>query len=370
MRLRKLAAYLLTLSTMALSVCHTPALADAKRRVAILPFEYGAVTSEVGTVDVGKGITTLMITRLVNDGTYKVVDRQMLDQILKEQNLSVSDRADPQTALKIGKILACDAIVVGTVTHFGFENKNVNIGAAANAASSYIPYVGGFGFGNIGVRKSKVKVAINARIIDTNTTEILGVAEGQGESKRSGASLWGGGGGYGGGGSGGFDFGGDGFASSIAGEATYAAVDQLATQISGMSAKIPDNQSIANKDVQGKIADVSGDQVILNVGKLNGLSEGDTLQVERATKTIKDPVSGRVIKEVMSTIGVIKLKQVDSDNSTGSVVKSSGSLLVGDNVRKITTDVSAIVLTPLPSSSSTTTASGGPAAHSTTKKTK
>ncbi|MBY0356626.1 MAG: hypothetical protein K2W82_01385 [Candidatus Obscuribacterales bacterium] len=352
MKLRKLAAQILSLSIIALSFCQAPAQADAKRRIAVLPFEYGAVTSQVGTVDVGKGITTLMITRLVNDGTYKVVDRQMLDQILKEQNLSVSDRADPQTALKIGKILACDAIIVGTVTNFGFENKNVNVGAAASAATSYIPYVGGFGgFGSLGVRKSKVKVAINARIIDTNTTEILGVAEGQGESKRSGASLWGGGMGSGGG----FDFGGDGFASSIAGEATYAAVDQLATQISAMSAKIPDNQSIANKDVQGKIADVTGNQVILNVGKINGLAIGDTLQVERATKTIKDPVSGRVIKEVMSTIGVVKLNQVDSDNATGEVVKSSGALAVGDNVRKITTDVSAIILTPLNTTPATAT---------------
>ncbi len=42
--------------------------ASLKRRVAILPFEYGAVTSQVGTVDVGKGITTLLITKLVNDG--------------------------------------------------------------------------------------------------------------------------------------------------------------------------------------------------------------------------------------------------------------------------------------------------------------
>lgn len=372
MRLRQLAAYFLIMSIMSLSFCQAPAQADAKRRIAILPFEYGAVTSEVGTVDVGKGITTLMITRLVNDGTFKVVDRQMLDQILKEQNLSVSDRADQQTALKIGKILSCDAIIVGTVTHFGFENKNMNIGAAASAASSYIPYgIGGFGFGNLGVRKSKVKVAINARIIDTNTTEILGVAEGQGESKRSGASLWGGGGGGGGGGSGGFDFGGDGFASSIAGEATYSAVDQLATQIVGLSAKIPDNQSIANKDVQGKIADVTGNQVILNVGKINGLGEGDTLQVERATKTIKDPVSGRVIKEVMSTIGIIKLKQVDSDNSTGDIIKSSGALAVGDNVRKVTTDVSAIILTPLNSpSASAATASGAPSSGTAAKKTK
>lgn len=339
MRLRKIAALLSTLCLMAMSICQLPVHADAKRRVAILPFEYGAVSSHVGTVDVGKGITSLMITKLVNDGTYRVVDRQMLDQILKEQNLSVSDRADPATAIKIGKILACDAIIVGTVTAFGFENSSMNVGGAVSSATSYIPYVGGLGaLGGLSVKKSKVKVAVNARIIDTATTEILGVAEGQGQSKRSGASLWGG--------SSWSDWGSDGFASSIAGEATYAAVDQLATQCVALSAKIPDNQSIASLDVKGKVADVTGDQVIINVGKVNGLNAGDSMQVDRPYKTIKDPETGKVLKELTATVGVITLKQVDTDNSTCAVVRGSG-IKIGDSVRKVTTDVSAVVLTPL-----------------------
>jgi curli biogenesis system outer membrane secretion channel CsgG len=278
-----------------------------------------------------------MINKLVSDGTFRVVDRQMLDQILKEQNLSVSDRADPNTAIKIGKILACDAMIVGTVTNFGFETKSVNVGGAASYATGYIPYVGGLGgaLSGFGSKKSKVKVSISARVIDTATGEILGVAEGQGLSSRGGTSL------------GIVDVDNSDFASSIAGEATYQAVNQLAATINTLATKIPDNQSIANKDVQGKIADVTGKQVIINVGKINGLAVGDSLQVERVTKTIKDPVSGKVLKEITGAIAVIKLSSVDSDNSTGDIVKSTGNVSVGDNVKKVTTDVSAIVLTPL-----------------------
>src|SRR5208282_2879609 len=97
------------------------------------------------------------------------------------------------------------------------------------------------------------------------------------------------------------------FSSSIAGEATYQAVNQLASTINSLSTKIPDNQSIANKDVQGKVAAVTGNQVIINVGKINGLAVGDSLQVEHVTNTIKDPVSGKVLKEVTGTIAVLKL---------------------------------------------------------------
>lgn len=325
------------------------ARADAKRRIAILPFEYGSVSSEVGTVDVGKGIVALLTTRLVNDGTYRVIDRQMLDAILKEQNLSVSDRADPATACKIGKILSVDAIIVGTVTQFGFETKSTNVGAAASVASGYVPYgLGGLagGFGGFGSKKSKCKVAIDAKIIDTNTAEILAAVNGSGMSKRGGVSLFGGGGSGWSGGSGSFDSGSSDFATSIAGEATLQAVDSIATQLEGMAAKIPDNQSVAAANVQGKVADVTGTTCILNVGKTNGLAAGDNLQVERVFKTVKDPATGKVLKELTNTIAVINLTSVDPDSSTGNITKGSG-VRVGDTVRKVTTDVSAVVLSPV-----------------------
>jgi curli biogenesis system outer membrane secretion channel CsgG len=200
MKIRKIQALISALLFLISIGVPYDAHASAKRRIAILPFEYGAVQSEVGTVDVGKGINSLLITKIVNDGTYSVVDRQMLDSILKEQNLSVSDRADPATACKIGKLLSVDAIVVGTVTQFGFETHTTNVGAGASVVSSavgsFVPFggLGGLagGFGHAGIKKSKAKVAIDARIIDINTSEILAAVHGSGESKRSSSSLFGG----------------------------------------------------------------------------------------------------------------------------------------------------------------------------------
>lgn len=328
------------------------ASASAKRRIAIMPFEYGAVSSEVGTLDVGKGITSLLITKIVNDGTYSVVERQMLDSLLKEQNLSVSDRADPATACKIGKLLSVDGIIVGTVTQFGFESKNMNVGAAASAAAAYIPYVGGFGFGGLGIRKSKVKVAVDARLVDINTSEILAAVHGSGESKRSGASLFGGGGSGWSGGSGSFDMGSSGFASSIAGEATLQAIDDIGGQLCALAGKIPDNQSILAANVTGQVADVTGSQVIVNVGKQNGLTNGDNLRVDRIYKTVKDPTSGKPLKELSNTVAIVTLNEVEDTSATGNITRGAG-VKVGDTVRKVTTDVSAILIQPTLTSAST-----------------
>lgn len=59
--------------------------ADRKKRVAILDFEYGTVRSSsaalFGTdVDIGKGISDLLVKHLVKDGTYSVIERRALDK--------------------------------------------------------------------------------------------------------------------------------------------------------------------------------------------------------------------------------------------------------------------------------------------------
>jgi curli biogenesis system outer membrane secretion channel CsgG len=37
-------------------------------------------------IDIGKGISDMLVTMLVKDGTYSVIERKALDQVLAEQN--------------------------------------------------------------------------------------------------------------------------------------------------------------------------------------------------------------------------------------------------------------------------------------------
>ena len=99
-------------------------------------FEYGTVSSYVsqifGTnVDIGAGIADMLVDRLVNDGTYSVIERKALDKVLKEQNFSNSDRADPNSAAKLARILGVDCIIIGSITQFGRDDKQQNIGGGA-----------------------------------------------------------------------------------------------------------------------------------------------------------------------------------------------------------------------------------------------
>lgn len=48
-------------------------------------------------------------------GTYQVMDRNHLDQILKEHKLNAEGFIDPETAKELGRLKAVDAIITGTV---------------------------------------------------------------------------------------------------------------------------------------------------------------------------------------------------------------------------------------------------------------
>lgn len=314
---------ILQLCVIVLLVSLTLNAADRKKRVAILDFEYGTVRSSSAAlfgsdVDIGKGITDLLVKHLVKDGTYSVIERRALDKILAEQNFSNSDRANPSSAAKIGKLLGVDAIIVGSITQFGGENKNTKVGGGGGGW-------GGFGVGGIGLKKSKAIVGLDARLVDIDTGEILAVAEGKGESQRSGTSLLGGGGGWHGWGGGAVDFSSSGFEETIIGEAVKAAVQQMSSGV------ISANTKLATRvvTVQGQVAFVEMNQVVLNVGIKNGLKVGDRLTVERVTQEIKDPATGNVLRRLSSQIGTVEISDVDDGSAVAKILEGKG-FKVGD----------------------------------------
>ena len=102
---------------------------------------------------------------LVKDGTYSVIERSALDRILREQNFSNSDRANPTSAARIGKLLGVDAIIVGSITQFGNETKQTGLGGAAAT--------GQLRRRRLLAQEEKAVVGLTARIVDIDTGEIL-----------------------------------------------------------------------------------------------------------------------------------------------------------------------------------------------------
>ncbi len=299
-----------------------------KKRVAVLNFEYGTVQSGLAAIfgtniDVGKGIADMLVEKLVQGGAYSVYERKALDKLLAEQNFSNSDRADATSAAKIGKLLGVEAIVIGSITQFGRDDKQTNVGGSALGGIT-----GRYGIGGVGRREAKAVVGISARLVNVDTGEIMAAVTGNGQSARSGTTLLGAGGASGAGGGGAYDMNSSNFANSILGEATTQAVSTVATKLNGNAAQIPTREI----KIEGLVADVSGDTIILNVGSRAGVHVGDKLSVRRVAREVKDPATGKVIRRIEDNLGEITITEVDELSAVGKY-SGAGKPKTGDAVR-------------------------------------
>lgn len=301
-----------------------------KKRVAVVDFEYGTVQSGAAAIfgqnlDVGRGIADLLVEQLVREGTYSVIERKAIQKIMAEQNFSNSDRADPNSAAKIGKLLGVDAIIMGSITQFGRDDRNLSTGGGLvrGQAAKY-------GLGNVGLKSSKAVVAISARIVSVDTGEILSVSNGRGESKRSGTSLGGAGGSGNTSAGGAINMSSTNFANTIIGEATTDAVANLRGELVAGAAKLPERVVV----IDGLIADASGNTLVMNVGTRAGVRVGQVLQVQQSGREIRDPATGRVIRRMTTPIGEVRITEADELSSVGTF-SGAGKPKNGDSVKSM-----------------------------------
>ncbi len=68
----------------------------------------------------GKSVFESLITAFVNQRRFHLIEREKMEEVLSELELSQTELVDPATASEIGKIVVADAILTGTI----YEGKN------------------------------------------------------------------------------------------------------------------------------------------------------------------------------------------------------------------------------------------------------
>ena len=286
-----------------------------KPRIAVIDFDFSSVGSPnlLSLIPGGAdGVADLLVTGLVQSDKYTVVERSEIETILAEQNLGASGRVDASTAAEIGRILGVNAVIIGSVTQFDLQQQS-----------------GGGGAFGIGARtqKTTADVAIDVRVVDTNTAEILHVAQGSGSQNQSDSQV--------------SVFGiNAGASTSNEGKLLTLATEQAVKEISD-SMKQEASNIAALQDtlpqVDAVVASVSGNTVVLNKGNNDRYREGMTVSIERVTEEVKDPETGEVIRQLTAEVGTVELTDVDGKSSLGKLV--SGSLpKVGDVAKPVASD--------------------------------
>jgi len=92
----------------------SPVQAEYKKtKVAVLDFQLHGEGYE--TQDMGKIVAEWLITALVRDGRFEVIERRLLEKILTEQKLGLSGILDETSASKLGQMLGAKVVISGSV---------------------------------------------------------------------------------------------------------------------------------------------------------------------------------------------------------------------------------------------------------------
>ena len=159
-----------------------PPYSGPKARIAVADFEVKAAKA---TGEIGSGLREMLITALINSNRFSVVERQVLGALMKEQELSASGAADQAAKVERGKIKTADLIITAAVTEFEPQASGGRAGVGGG---------GGVGSGVLGAllggALNKAHMALDIRVVDTSTSEILAATRVQGQaSDISGAIM-------------------------------------------------------------------------------------------------------------------------------------------------------------------------------------
>ncbi|MEX2177635.1 MAG: CsgG/HfaB family protein [Gemmatimonadaceae bacterium] len=93
-----------------------PAMVEAQARpvIAVLYFDNNSIGRDRADFEgVGRGIADMLITDMASNPTIRVVEREQIQALLTEQNLTKAGTIDPQTAIRLGKIIGAQYMITG-----------------------------------------------------------------------------------------------------------------------------------------------------------------------------------------------------------------------------------------------------------------
>ncbi len=274
--------------------------ADLKKRVAVARFQD---RSGGGYAHVGDGVADMLTTALVKSGKFAVMERQDFDKILDEQKLGQAGAITPESAPKVGKALGVELLVIGSVTEFGTKESEISGGVSM--------------FGG-GITKKTARAAVDIRLVNTTTGEVIAAEKEEGTESTTGlsvryedmdfsdASHW---------------------DNTDIGKACREAVDGCVKLIADNMAKIP---------WSGKVLKVNADGTLLfKPGSEGNVEVGDQFDIFREGEDLKDPDTGASLGAEETKIGSVKvIEDALKGKASKATITSGTDIKVGDIVRQ------------------------------------
>lgn len=270
-------------------VCSLNFCAAARKSVAVMPLEN---ISGYSAQEIAEIMTEQLTVALHSSGAYTVVERAQLGTVIKEQGFQ-NIAVDPATAVKLGKLSGANYSLLGKVTMALVDN---------NPTASAVSQIGALiGLGDIGaaaeqyIHKFKGKIALEVRIVDNETGEI--VLAKTVEGSKSGST-----------------------APDAINNACKQVAENFLKELDGLN------------PFRARVADIAGSDIYIDQGSESGLRRGETLIVAREGAPVI--VNGRVVAMRQTEIGKVKVVEVNADYAICRADENSGVIQKGDVVKR------------------------------------
>jgi curli biogenesis system outer membrane secretion channel CsgG len=262
------------------SVATLPPLKGPKKTIAVGSFENKAGWRSEWNLS--EGMEEMLTTSLVQTNRFTVLERPEVEKFLEEQDFGASDRTTKEGGAKIGKVLRAQILVSGAITEFSSKVDETGIGLSTDK------------FGGA-LKQQKAHVAINLRMYDTTTGEVLFSERVEGKATATGVAV---------------DYqnrdfgiGGGKFWATPLGEATQECINNAVFFI---ASKMRDVQW------QGSIVKADDAKVYINAGSQAGITVGDSFVIYSKGEELVDPETGITLgseEEKAGRITVVSVKE-------------------------------------------------------------
>jgi len=264
-------------------------LCEAKKIVAVMPLENVSGYDEEMVAEI---MTEQLIVAIHSSGLYTVVERAQMGTILREQGFQ-NIAVDQNQAVELGKLSGADYSMIGKVT-MAVAEVNPTLSAVTGLGSLLKLE----GLGEIvaeHVHKVKGRIALEFRLVDNTTGEIIMAKTVEGS--KSGST-----------------------ANAAFNNACKVAADNFLKELNSIN------------PFRARIAAVNGADIYIDQGSNAGLRVGDVLIVARESEPIV--VNGKIVAMKQNDVGKVKVVDVGADYAICRAEGFGNSINQGDIVKR------------------------------------
>lgn len=270
-----------------------PPYTGPKKRIAVTKFD-NKVKGVYGNWNLGEGFSEMLTTELMKTNRFVVVERQALQDVVGEQELGQTGLVKKETAAKVGQMLGAQIIVRGIVSEFEMQES----GGGAGIAIAGI---------RLGGKSSNAHVAVDIRLVDSTTGQVLHSHNAAGKATSSGLAV--------GISKGDVDFGADAFQKTPLGQATRQAIHDAVHFIILNMEKMP---------FAARVVKVEGSKVYVNAGASMNIQHGTKFSAYSVGEDIVDPETGLKLGADEKLVGTVEVLDVQDKYSIGTLTSGSG----------------------------------------------